>query len=355
MARIIHALFTESLGGLEQAYLDITAMLVDAGHEVIAMLHPDAPYRDEVTRMGVERVSFRPRGYYDMRTAWQVRRWLQQLHAKRPIDALFAHSPRAVATLERARHMQPFTPVLKPLRIPLVGISHSHKTDRMQACDHLVCLTSAMCEDFMRAGWRGEAVHIIPNMISLPPEILEMSWQKPPVIGALGRFTSEKGMDVLMESLGVLHERGMEFLAIFGGDGDQADALHMQAKMLDIADRVQFMGWVRDKTAFFDRIDVLVVPSREESFGLVILEAMAHGVPVVAASAQGPASIITHEQDALLVPVESVSALADALQFLTKDKRLANRLRKKGWDTVSAYATEAVLPEWQNLVRRVTT
>ena len=76
---------------------------------------------------------------------------------------------------------------------------------------------------------------------------------------------------------------------------------------------MRFLGWVEDKRAFFETLDLFCVPSREEPFGIVVLEGMAHGRAVVATAAAGPREIIRDGIDGLLVPPASPPALAAAL------------------------------------------
>jgi glycosyltransferase involved in cell wall biosynthesis len=97
---------------------------------------------------------------------------------------------------------------------------------------------------------------------------------------------------------------------------------------------VRFLGWVADKRAFFEPLDVLCVPSREEPFGIVVLEGMAHGRAVVASAAAGPREIISDGVDGVLVPPASPPALADALAAMVADPTRRQALARAGRATV---------------------
>ena len=96
---------------------------------------------------------------------------------------------------------------------------------------------------------------------------------------ALGRFVKKKGFDTLLEAFASLRKESNVKLTI-GGDGPERNALKQLAMDLDISDKVEFVGWVEDVAEFLSGSDLFVLPSREEPFGIVILEAMAVGIPL---------------------------------------------------------------------------
>ena len=99
-----------------------------------------------------------------------------------------------------------------------------------------------------------------------------------PVIGAVARFSPEKGLDVLIDAFAQL-ERGRLVLI---GDGDERPRLETLVEAHGLIDRVQFAGWVTGPWTAQWSLDVLVVPSRSEGFGLAVVEAMLAGIPVIA-------------------------------------------------------------------------
>ncbi|MBY0407757.1 MAG: glycosyltransferase family 4 protein, partial [Rickettsiales bacterium] len=112
-------------------------------------------------------------------------------------------------------------------------------------------------------------------------------------------------------------------------------------------------GWVTDKAAFFSGVDVYALPSLEESFGLSLLEAMAHGLPVAATDTPGPASLIRHGENGLLALRGDAASMADALQLLLSDEALLLRVRAQAALDAEAYRAERVGPLWGELVSRL--
>jgi glycosyltransferase involved in cell wall biosynthesis len=138
----------------------------------------------------------------------------------------------------------------------------------------------------------------------------------PPRVAALGRLAPEKGFDVLIRALGLL--RG-DVELLLGGDGPERRRLARLAHRLGLGRRVAFRGWVADPTPLWAAADVVAVPSRREGLGLVALEALAAGRPVVASACGGLPEIVRHGVWGDLVPPGDPRALAAALGALLAD------------------------------------
>jgi glycosyltransferase involved in cell wall biosynthesis len=151
-----------------------------------------------------------------------------------------------------------------------------------------------------------------------------------PVVGAVSRFFPVKGIRYLVDAFpAVLRDRPDARLLLVG-QGPEDDALRGQAAALGIGDRVSFAGFQRDSAAYAGSFDVAVVPSLEEGFGLVAVEAMALGVPVVASRVDGLVEVITDERSGLLVPPADPSAIAAAVLRVLGDSELRRRLSDGG-------------------------
>jgi glycosyltransferase involved in cell wall biosynthesis len=152
------------------------------------------------------------------------------------------------------------------------------------------------------------------------------------VIGWVGRLSREKGADVLVEALGLLDDRSARAVVI--GDGPDRDLLEARAAALGLASRIQWLGIVPDAATRFPAFDCFALSSRTEGTPIVLFEAMAAGVPIVATAVGGVPDVVSSEE-ALLVPPEEPAALAQALQRIatgsadafTRARRAANRLQ----------------------------
>jgi glycosyltransferase involved in cell wall biosynthesis len=117
---------------------------------------------------------------------------------------------------------------------------------------------------------------------------------------------------------------------------------------------VKFVGWRTDRGALLKAADVCIFPSREEPFGNVILEAWAYGVPLVAAASKGPAWLVRPGHDAMLVPVDDVGALTDAVKQVLSSEGLRQRLVTNGFRRLAAEFSElTVMDQYTRLFERV--
>lgn len=189
-------------------------------------------------------------------------------------------------------------------------------------------------------GWR--KVSWAPNaLLETPPPWTETTRGDGPFrLGFIGRAGPGKGTDTLMEAAALLASDGHDFEIVCAGDGEAFIAA--EAARNDIADRVRCVGWQRDLGQFLKSIDLLVLPSVKESFGLVLIEAMAHGKPVLSTRCHGPASIVEDGETGYLVPIGDAAALADGLRRAMSDPDRAAKGRAAYERVLSHYLPEPV-------------
>lgn len=170
-----------------------------------------------------------------------------------------------------------------------------------------------------------------------------------PVVGLVGRLQPWKGQDRLLQAQALLRERGIEIhTLIVGGDSwglspDYAASLPGLVERLGLSGAVTLTGEVPDAGPYVERMDVLVNASDPEPFGIVLLEAMARGVAVVAVDAGGPGEFVDHLSTGVLARSGDPAALADALEPLLRDPALRERLARAGRESFLADYTEAAL------------
>jgi glycosyltransferase involved in cell wall biosynthesis len=170
-----------------------------------------------------------------------------------------------------------------------------------------------------------------------------------PIVGIVGRLQAWKGQDRLLRAQALLHARGHALhLVIVGGDSyglspEYAASLPRLIAELGLQGAVTLVGEVDDAMPFIEQMDVLVNASDPEPFGIVLLEAMAAGVPVVAVDSGGPPDIVEHERTGMLAPSGSPADLADALAPLLGSSELRRRLGEAGHERfMRDYTDDAV-------------
>lgn len=151
-----------------------------------------------------------------------------------------------------------------------------------------------------------------------------------PLIGCVTRFHAAKGIRYLVQALpGVLADVPEARLMLVGSGPEEAE-LRRLAEHLGIADRVVFAGFQRETAPFFATFDVAAVPSIEEGFGNVAVEAMAMGTPVVASRSGGLPEIVDDGVTGHLVPPGEPEPLAAALRAVLRDPEAARRMGEEG-------------------------
>jgi len=207
-----------------------------------------------------------------------------------------------------------------------------------------ICISTAMKDDFRKMGIRREKLLVIHNGVDLAvfhPRTANEALSRSlgiqgncPVIGTVGRMVTEKKQIDLMEALSLLQERWPTLQCLFIGTGPLLGRLEHQAEQLGVAGKCLFPGVRTDIAEFYPLLDVFILPSRREPFGLVLLEAMASKVPVIATAAGGPLDIIQSGSNGLLVPPSNPRELAAGIDFLLSNPDRAKVVAQQGYETV---------------------
>lgn len=167
----------------------------------------------------------------------------------------------------------------------------------------------------------------------------------------VGSLVKQKGVDTLLHAFKRVIKKHDDAELLVVGDGKDRRTLERMSRELGI--KTSFLGNVEDIEKVLIKSAVLVLPSREEGFGLVLLEAMQAGVPVVATKVGGIPEIVVNGENGLLVEKEDVNALATAVIKLLEDKALRNRLILKGIKTAEKYSWANMAGEVDILYREV--
>jgi glycosyltransferase involved in cell wall biosynthesis len=172
-----------------------------------------------------------------------------------------------------------------------------------------------------------------------------------PVIVAAGRLVAQKGFDLLVDAFAPIAARHPEWeVRIYGGGQDKA-ALQRQIEARGVADQVRLMGSTRELGAALVQGSLFVLSSRWEGFGLVIVEAMSRGLPVVSFDCpRGPADIITDGRDGLLVPEQDTAALGAAMERLIDDPAARKAMGAAALERARDYDGDAIAARWSALL-----
>ncbi|MAP25055.1 MAG: hypothetical protein CMM87_05955 [Rickettsiales bacterium] len=320
--KIFNLMFGKKKGGLEKASLDYALALSFLGHDVTTFLNaksamiPAFKHHDQKINATIHNLF----GSKDPLTRRAIQRYIQ----KHQPDICITHGRRAAYFAQNNSIC------------PTIAVSHSFNIKSLQETDGLIAINNAMKQHALDQGYPSGRIQIAENF--LPINILPAYQQRTPShpirIGAMARLIHRKGIDVFIQALHATKQHGIDFKAIIAGTGEELEALKKLSADLGLADQVEFKGWMASDD-FYKFIDIFCMPSRTEPFGLVILEAWAHGLPVVATNAAGPAELITDRSNGVLVPIDDPKVLAESLVNLAKEPDLQNTLSRQGYDTAS--------------------
>ena len=196
----------------------------------------------------------------------------------------------------------------------------------------------------------------LPNMEVIPNAALDMGGRlsdvSPHRVVAVGRLDYQKGFDRLVEAWGLVRgNRDLKdwHLDIFG-QGEWHGMLQSMIRERGLQDSVGLHAPVKDIAGEYARNALLVMSSHYEGFPMVMVEAMACGLPVVSFDYKcGPRDIIRQGENGLLVPDGDIRGLAAAMERLMQDEGLRRRMSAEARKVVSAYSEEAVMARWVRL------
>lgn len=220
---------------------------------------------------------------------------------------------------------------------------------------------------FIAAGGLSSRITVIPNGIDsklwLPvshDEVnrlrQEFGLEALPIVGLFGRLTPWKGQHVFLNALAQLpNVQGLIVGEALFGQADYRQALEAKIRALGLTSRVRLAGFRADIPALMQLCDLVVHTSTApEPFGRVIVEAMLSGRPVIASNAGGAAEIVEHGRSGILIAPGDPRILADWIQRVLSERRLAQELAAAGHcRAISCFALEATLTRIDEFVRGV--
>lgn len=336
---VLHLLGSPGDGGAETYFLHLVEALRDDGVSQAAAIHANAGREAALARLGVPAHVFPFDAPFDFVTGPRIRKLAKAL----PAGVILQWMNRAGRV----------SPGRGPWgKIGRLGGYYHLKYYR--DCDLLVGNTRDIVDHIVRQGWPAERTIYVPNFATpgeepaLPRADLDTP-ESAPLWLAMGRLHGSKAHDVSLKALAQVPDA---YLWI-AGSGPEEAALKALAARLGVEGRVRFLGWRNDPSALYRTADVCVFPSRYEPLGNTVIQAWAHGVPIVAAASTGPAGLIRHEEDGLLVPIDDPGSLAAAAARLTADQGLAARLSQAGRARIDhEFDKDAVVAQWRELFAR---
>jgi len=361
---ILHVLAPGAVGGLERVVRSLAEGHRALGHRVcVAVIHElgqgDHPFVSALSESGIEVMPIRvaPRAYLTERAM------IAGLCGTLRPDVFHVHGYRpAIVDAGVARH----------LRIPTVTTVHgftgggwkNRLYERLQRrafrqFDAVVAVSRPLAEALVRDRVLRGRVHEIRNAwddavafldrsaacrkLGVPDDGFRLGW--------VGRVTHEKGPDVMLQALALLGDTAARLSML--GDGRERDSLQRRGEALGVGTRVTWHGTVAEAASLFRAFDVFVLSSRTEGTPMALFEAMAAGVPIVAAAVGGVPDVVS-PAEAILVPPDDPASLADAVRETLSDPAAArDRARAARQRLEREFAVQPWLERYETLYRAI--
>ena len=314
-------------GGVTSSFLSALQMIRDEGHDAIAIVPKNFQFREAVEAKASQTLYLNglERGGHLLRPV----QGMQIAHAakKHNVDRIVVNN---------GRHIQ-WPKALQ--KRPVVCIYHGGKIDPILNADKVITINDEQQGWLIDHGYPSENVKVIDNVLPMDelPKWRERSFSSPPTIGTLRLLEPAKGVSVLIDAMGLLAKENKKFQVLIGSDGSQRQLLEERTRKYGLEEEIKFMGWVDKSADFYNRLDIYVMPSLSEEWGLGIAEAQAHSLPVIATDCLGPKRLIQNGENGLLVPRDDPRARAAAIDRLTSSPDLAKKLAKSGFESAGRY------------------
>lgn len=189
-------------------------------------------------------------------------------------------------------------------------------------------------------------IQVIPNGIDFEAiqNIQPRKSLVQPCILFIGELVKVKGVDLLIQAIPIIKKSFPNIRVFIGGAGPQVEELKINVKELNVEETVEFLGFVSgdDKYSYYKSADICAVPSRYDTFGIVCLEAMASGKPVVASNVGGIPFVVDEGKTGLLFDCGNVNELAEKVIILLQDKALREKMGEAGRERAKEFAWDKI-------------
>lgn len=216
-------------------------------------------------------------------------------------------------------------------------------------CDAVVTLTERDRLYWLKGATCKAQIVSIPNPSPFAPqEYIKEDCSKTAL--AIGRLTHQKGFDLLIQAWAKVAKERSDWNLIILGEGEDRPLLTELINEYQLNSKVNLVGAVNNVEDYYKKSDIFCLSSRYEGFGMVLIEALAFGLPIVSFDCElGPAEIL-EDTGAVLVPPNNIELLADALIDLIENEEQRKAISLKSKEKSKEYQAEVIISDWIKLI-----
>ncbi len=353
--KILQICSARKIGGGETHLAELSNALARRGHQMFFALAPDSPLTNRIQNIAPENILFtRMRNSLDVFSGRELAKFVTQ----NDIEIIHAHLardyPLAALAARIARKSYVLTRhVLFPLK--------SLQKYALKNVGGIIAPSKAVADALRQQNlFPAEVIETIHNGVD-PAHFTPVNKIKNTkfTVGTIGHLAPIKGHDVFIRAAAlVLQQRQDVRFVIVGEDkscsGENRIELENLIAALNLQTHVEITGWTNDVRPFLHKFDLFVSAARSEPFGLVIGEAMASGIPVIATKSEGAMEIVEDGASGILIPKENHEKLAQTILDLADNRTLCERLGDAGQRRVEdCFSLEKMVSETEKFYLRV--
>jgi L-malate glycosyltransferase len=336
--RILQVSSARHFGGGERHFVDLCRGLHERGHEVFAALRPTNRWQQRLDFLPAERIL-----HVSLRNAFGVlsAQRIAEFVNENKIEIVHAHAARDYIPASLACRIAKSAKFVltRHVLFPMKPFHRYALTNLSKA----IAVSGAVAENLQKI-FPKEKIRVAANGIRVENwanadakklrEEFRFLHEIPFdsfLIGTLGELIELKGQrEFVLAANEIARKFPESFFLVVGKDNSIKQEFRRELrrliKVFDLENRFLFLDWVEDTAQFFHALDVFVSPSRMESFGLAILEAMASGKAIVATETDGARELLQNDFSAKLTKIKEPLQLADAVEEFLRDENLRARL-----------------------------
>ncbi|MDR3030892.1 MAG: glycosyltransferase family 4 protein [Holosporales bacterium] len=319
--KILHVCSGKGLGGTRTVFLSHQRLFEEIGIDSTPIIRLEAKVKDKLSKVSLKKlkeINYIRRIPIKWKKDFKVMRNLTDnsdiIWVHKPIDAYIWRKVSSTAKI--------------------IMVVHGFQNTNLNRADYLVAVSQPVLEHLNKKGLNN--IFLINNFLSAAISKHRITWNKKINISAFGFFRRKKGFTDFIRALNVLQKTvdPNKYTVNIYGNGRLAIILKTLKVFLKIKN-LKINNWTNDMENCLRNTDIVVIPSRSESFSMIAIEGMAQGCLIVSTKCKGPEFIITNNVDGILIEKRNPTIMAEKLKEIIESPELFVKIRQTGREMVS--------------------